>query len=34
MSSGILPIQCSENSLKIASQKTKEKNYIITKVKE
>ena len=34
MSSGILPIQCSENSWKVASQKTKEKNYIVTKVKE
>ena len=28
MSSDILPIQCSENSWKVASQKTKEKNYI------
>ena len=34
MSSGILPIQCSENSWKVASQKTREKNYIVTKVKE
>ena len=34
MSSGILPIQCSENSWKVASQKTKEKNYIVTKVKQ
>ena len=34
MSSGILPIQCSENSWKVASQKTKEKNYVVTKVKE
>ena len=33
MSSGILPIQCSENSWKVASQKTKEKNYIVTTVK-
>ena len=35
MSSGIfLPIQCSGNSWKVASQKTKEKNYVVTKVKE
>ena len=34
MSSGILPIEYSENSWKVASQKTKEKYYIVTKVKE
>ena len=34
MSSGILPIKCSENSWKVASQKTKEKSYIVTKVKD
>ena len=34
MSSGILPIQCSENSWKVASQRTKEKSYVVTKVKE
>ena len=34
MSSGILPIQDSENSWKVASQKTKEKYYIVTRVKE
>ena len=34
MSSGILPIKCSENSWKVTSQKTKEKSYIVTKVKD
>ena len=33
MSAGILPIQYSENSWKVTSQKTKEKHYIVTKVK-
>ena len=34
MSSSISPIKCSENSCKVASQKTKEKSYIVTKVKD